>query len=56
MAAGWQLDVHESTRRALKYRRGDGEILTIDHEGAGGIRSAGQRATSSTWCSIWTLA
>jgi hypothetical protein len=35
MAAGWRLDEHESTRRALKYRRGEGEILIINHDGRG---------------------
>jgi hypothetical protein len=32
---GWRLDRRESTRRALKYRRGDGEILIINHDGRG---------------------
>jgi hypothetical protein len=31
----WQLDELESTRRALKYRRADGEILIINHNGRG---------------------
>jgi hypothetical protein len=35
MVGGWRLDVHESTRRALKYRRGKGEILIITHDGRG---------------------
>jgi hypothetical protein len=34
-AAGWRLDSRESTRRALKYRRGVGEILIINHDGHG---------------------
>ena len=33
--AGWRLDRRESTRRALKYRRGEGEILIISHDGHG---------------------
>ena len=33
--ACWQLDRRESTRRALKYRRGEGEILIINHDGHG---------------------
>jgi len=33
--AGWRLDRRESTRRALKYRRGEGEILIINHDGRG---------------------
>jgi hypothetical protein len=33
--AGWRLDRRESTRRALKYRRGEGEILIINHDGHG---------------------
>ena len=32
---GWRLDQHQSTRRALKYRRGEGEILIINHDGRG---------------------
>ena len=32
---GWRLDQRQSTRRALKYRRGEGEILIINHEGRG---------------------
>lgn len=31
----WRLDRQESTRRALKYRRGEGEILIVTHEGRG---------------------
>ncbi|MGD0109920.1 MAG: DUF3991 and TOPRIM domain-containing protein [Rhodopila sp.] len=31
----WRLDRKESTRRALKYRRGKGEVLIINHEGHG---------------------
>jgi hypothetical protein len=35
MVGGWKLDVRESTRRALKYRRGTGEILIVSHDGRG---------------------
>jgi hypothetical protein len=35
IATGWKLDVRESTRRALKYRRGVGEIIIVNHEGRG---------------------
>jgi hypothetical protein len=31
----WRLDRGESTRHALKYRRGDGEVLIVNHEGRG---------------------
>lgn len=31
---GWKVDVRESTRRAIKYRRG-GEILIVIHDGKG---------------------
>jgi hypothetical protein len=31
----WRLDRKESTRRALKYRRGAGEIVIVNHEGHG---------------------
>jgi hypothetical protein len=31
----WKLDVRESTRRALKYRRDKGEVLIVTHEGRG---------------------
>ncbi len=34
-AGGWALDKGESTRRALKYRRGAGEIIIVNHEGRG---------------------
>ena len=33
--AGWRLDVRGSTRRALKYRRGAGEIIIVNHDGRG---------------------
>ena len=35
MSSGWKLDMRQSTRRALKYRREEGEILIINHEGTG---------------------
>ena len=35
MVGGWNLDVRESTRRALKYRCGKGEILIVSHDGRG---------------------
>ena len=31
----WRLDRRESTRNALKYRRGKGEILIVNHHGRG---------------------
>jgi Protein of unknown function (DUF3991)/Toprim-like len=31
----WRLDHRESTRNALKYRRGKGEILIVNHDGRG---------------------
>ena len=35
LGTGWQLDQFESTRRALKFRRGPGEIVIVNHEGRG---------------------
>src|SRR3954447_10661125 len=35
MMGGWRLDLRESTRRALKYRRGAGEIIIVNHDGRG---------------------
>jgi hypothetical protein len=35
LASGWSLDKTESTRRALKYRRGPGEIIIVNHDGKG---------------------
>jgi hypothetical protein len=32
---GWAVDKRESTRRAVKYRRGEGEIFIVIHDGAG---------------------
>ncbi|MFC3726200.1 DUF3991 and toprim domain-containing protein [Neoaquamicrobium sediminum] len=34
-ADGWKIDIKESTRRAVKYRRVDGEIIIVIHDGAG---------------------
>ena len=31
----WRLDARESTRRSLKYRRGAGEIVIVNHDGRG---------------------
>jgi hypothetical protein len=31
----WRLDRAESTRHSLKYRRGEGEILIVNHDGRG---------------------
>jgi hypothetical protein len=31
----WRLDHAESTRRSLKYRRGGGEIIIVNHDGRG---------------------
>ncbi len=35
LAPGWTLDKQKSTRRSLKYRRGEGEIVIINHDGQG---------------------
>ena len=35
IGAGWKLDARESTKRALKYRRGAGEIIIVNHGGRG---------------------
>jgi hypothetical protein len=35
MVPGWRLDRAESTRRALKYRGGPGEIVIVNHDGQG---------------------
>ena len=35
LGTGWALDQSESTRRALKFRRGPGEILIVNHDGKG---------------------
>ena len=34
-AAGWKVDLKESTHRAVKFRRGDGEIIIVIHDGRG---------------------
>jgi hypothetical protein len=34
-ATGWASDAAESSKRALKYRRGPGEIIIVNHEGRG---------------------
>ena len=31
----WALDRRESTRRCLKYRRGTGKVLIVNHDGRG---------------------
>lgn len=33
--AGWRIDLRESTRRAVKYRRGAGRIVIVTHDGQG---------------------
>ncbi len=35
MGKPWRLDKSESTRRALKYRRAEGEVLIVTHGGRG---------------------
>jgi hypothetical protein len=35
MVGGWKLDLRQSTKRALKYRRGEGEIIIVNHDGRG---------------------
>jgi Protein of unknown function (DUF3991)/Toprim-like len=32
---GWKIDRKESSKRAVKYRRGDGEIIIVTHAGKG---------------------
>ena len=32
---GWSLDKGESTRKCLKYRRGAGEVMIVNHDGQG---------------------
>lgn len=34
-ATGWQVDLRESTPKAVKYRRGDGQIIIVIHHGRG---------------------
>ena len=33
--AGWKLDERESSRANMKYRRGEGEIVIVNHDGHG---------------------
>ncbi len=33
--AGWKVDLRESTPKAMKYRRGEGEIVIVVHQGRG---------------------
>ena len=35
LTPGWRLDRKGSTRRALKYRRDEGEVLIVNHDGRG---------------------
>jgi hypothetical protein len=35
LAPVWRLDRAESSRRSLKYRRGEGEIVIVNHDGRG---------------------
>jgi hypothetical protein len=35
VSTGWQLDQPGSSRKALKFRRGPGEIVIVNHEGRG---------------------
>ncbi len=35
MGGGWRLDERESSRHNLKYRRGVGEIIIVNHDGKG---------------------
>ena len=35
IGGGWKLDQRESTRRALKYRGGPGQIIIVNHDGRG---------------------
>lgn len=32
---GWQVDLRESTPKAIKYRRADGEVIVVIHDGRG---------------------
>jgi hypothetical protein len=34
-AGGWRVDKSDSTRNAVKYRRGPGEIIIVNHQGQG---------------------
>ncbi len=33
--AGWKVDLKESTRKAVKYRHGEGQIVIVIHDGRG---------------------
>jgi len=35
LSPAWRLDRTESSRASLKYRRGDGEIVIVNHDGRG---------------------
>ena len=35
IGGGWKLDQRESTRRALKYPGGPGQIIIVNHDGRG---------------------
>ena len=49
MGQPWRLDKRGSTKRALKYRRGEGEIMIVNHDGHGWWdRNPRPRATCST--------
>jgi hypothetical protein len=39
----WQLDKKESTRRCLKYRRAEGEVLLVTHD----VATAGKLSRSA---------
>jgi hypothetical protein len=39
---GWKLDLKESSKRAAKYRRGQGEIIIVTHRGKGWFASMSQ--------------
>lgn len=34
-ADGWKVDLQQSTQKSIKYRRGDGEIVIVIHQGRG---------------------
>lgn len=40
---GWKVDIKESTRRAIKYRR-DSKIVIVIHDGRGWFRCRPQKA------------
>ncbi|UWU19398.1 hypothetical protein [Rhizobium sullae] len=47
-AAGFALDVKESTKRAMKYRRGS-EIIIVTHSGRGWFDPLGNEAPVHYW-------